>query len=255
MPNRVLRDWTDSETIDSLDVHGERFFTRLIMKVDDFGRYSANVKLLKSNLFPLKSDVRETDISRWIAACEKSGLIALYNVAQKEYLQVLNFKQTLRQKKEKYPPPQTCLADDKHMHSTRTAYAFLKRNESETESETNPAGAGETVGKEKIGSSKNSSHPPIKLPFGENFSDAWQQWKEYRLKEFKFRYKSEQSEQAAANELFKLSGGSHEKAFAIINQSIANGWKGFFELKNNFNGNKNQRPAAEIGRHSEHTPL
>ena len=131
MPNRILRDWTDSETIESLDVYTERFFTRLIMKVDDFGRYSTNKQLLKSTMFPLKSDIRETDITRWLSECEKAGLIALYDVAGKGYLQINNFKQVLRQKKEKYPSPLTCISDDKQMFGTRIVET--KGNESEKE--------------------------------------------------------------------------------------------------------------------------
>jgi hypothetical protein len=135
MPNRVLRDWTDSETIDLLDVNEERFFTRLIMRVDDYGRFSANVKLLKASLFPLKSDVRDTDISRWLTACKKSGLILIYNVANKEYLEIQNFKQILRQKHEKYPSPKKCLADATHMSSECESSVVLKRNELETNPE------------------------------------------------------------------------------------------------------------------------
>jgi hypothetical protein len=135
MPNRILRDWTDSESIDQLDVHAERFFTRLIMKVDDYGRYTANVKLLKSNLFPLRTDIRETDIPRWLTACEKSGLIALYKVASKDYLQINNFKQVLRQKIEKYPSPSECNTDATQMTSECNTIASLKRNESETNPE------------------------------------------------------------------------------------------------------------------------
>lgn len=142
MPNRILRDWTDSFSVDELDVHTERFFVRLIMKVDDFGRFSADYRLLKSNLFPLKSDIRDSDISRWLTACEKAGLITVYNVASKSYLQIENFKQTLRQKTTKYPSPDECVADAKQMHSKCESIASLKRNEVETETEleteTNP---------------------------------------------------------------------------------------------------------------------
>jgi hypothetical protein len=145
MPNRILRDWTDSETIDQLDVHTERFFTRLIMKVDDFGRYSANHKLLKSNLFPLRSDIRETDISRWITACVNSGLIVTYHVASKDYLQINNFKQVLRQKSAKYPSPDECLADDKQMLSNCIADASLKRNELEVETKEKEKGIGDAL--------------------------------------------------------------------------------------------------------------
>lgn len=141
MPNRILRDWTDSESIDSLDVNAERFFTRLIMKVDDYGRYFSNPKLLKSNLYPLKSDIRETDISRWLTACEKAGLITLYNVAAKGYLQIENFKQVLRQKVEKYPSPALCDAIDMQTHSNSNTSASLKRNESETNPETKTEGS------------------------------------------------------------------------------------------------------------------
>jgi hypothetical protein len=139
MPNRILRDWTDSEAVDLLSIYAERFFTRLIMKVDDYGRYSANLKLLKSALFPLKTDVRETDVSRWLSECEQSGLVVLYNVASKGYLQIINFKQVLRQKHEKFPSPPdniTCLADDKQ--TTSICFPETKGNEVETETKKKP---------------------------------------------------------------------------------------------------------------------
>lgn len=150
MPNRILRDWTDSESIDQLDVHAERFFTRLIMKVDDYGRYTANVKLLKSNLFPLRTDIRETDIPRWLAACEKSGLIALYSIASKDYLQINNFKQVLRQKIEKYPPPNECDTSASHLHSTCDTSASLKGNEVEKNPETETEGSSTTPAPESF---------------------------------------------------------------------------------------------------------
>ncbi len=140
MPNRILRDWTDSFIVDELDVHAERFFVRLIMKVDDFGRFSADKRLLKSQLFPLKSDIRDTDIARCLTACEKAGLITIYTVASKCYLQIDNFKQTLRQKTTKYPAPDECIADATHMISRCESIASLKRNETETEVETEEEG-------------------------------------------------------------------------------------------------------------------
>jgi hypothetical protein len=106
MPNRILRDWTDSEPVNSLDVNGEVFFTRLIMKVDDYGRFGANPKLLRSVLFPLKDGIRETDISRSLAACEKAGLIVLYSSKGKALLQIVNFKQRTRFESKYDPPPE-----------------------------------------------------------------------------------------------------------------------------------------------------
>lgn len=132
MANRILRDWTDSETINKLCVHSERFFTRLIMKADDFGCYTANLKLLKSSLFPLLIDeVREADITRWMAACQKAGVIVLYEVGQRQYLQIVEFKQRLRQATHKYPPP-----IDGQLSAICTLEEKRSRNEEEVEVET-----------------------------------------------------------------------------------------------------------------------
>ena len=106
MPNRMLRDWTDSDKINSLSVHSERFFTRLIMKVDDYGCFYADTRLLKANLFPLLLDnIREADLLRWIAECQKAGLIVLYENANKKYVQIIDFKQRLDKARSKYPLP------------------------------------------------------------------------------------------------------------------------------------------------------
>jgi hypothetical protein len=84
-------------------------------------------------------------------------------------------------------------------------------------------------------------------PFSENFLNAWVQWKYYKLAEFKFKYKSIQSEQAAVNELVTLSKGKEDLAIEIIKQSLAKGWKGFFELKTSNNGtSKNTTTVGKV---------
>lgn len=109
MPNRVLRDWTDSDRVDALSVEAECFFTRLIMKVDDYGRLPADERRLKAFLFPLKDSVCKADLTGWLAECERAGLIRCYEVAEKRYLEIANFNQRLRLMKEKYPkPPDDC---------------------------------------------------------------------------------------------------------------------------------------------------
>jgi hypothetical protein len=71
----------------------------------------------------------------------------------------------------------------------------------------------------------------IKNKFTESFISLWHRWKDYKAKEFKFKYKSEESEAEALAELIKISGGDEFKATEIVKKSMANGWKGFFELK------------------------
>lgn len=77
----------------------------------------------------------------------------------------------------------------------------------------------------------------ILFPFtSSTFLQIWSQWKEYKSKEHKFKYKTPQSEQAALMDLTKKANHNELTAIEIIGQSMANGWKGFFELKNNNNG-------------------
>lgn len=107
MPNRILRDWTRSEKVNLLSCEAERFFTRLIMRVDDYGCFHAHPSILKGELYILKlNQVRETDISRWMAECQKAGLIALYESERKQYLQIIDFRQRLDRAKRKYPLPE-----------------------------------------------------------------------------------------------------------------------------------------------------
>lgn len=103
----LLRDWTDSRTVDALCAHGERFFVRLLMKVDDYGRTDADPRLLKSRLFPLKADIRETDISRWLAACQMAGLLRFYADGKgRKILEVFKFGQRKRFMKSEFDPPE-----------------------------------------------------------------------------------------------------------------------------------------------------
>ena len=88
----------------------------------------------------------------------------------------------------------------------------------------------------------------FKNPFSENFLKDWDLWKKFKKDEFNFSYKTVLSEQAAINELVNLSKGDEAAAKKIIHQSIANGWKGFFELKIESYGNSKgyRKPGSEV---------
>ncbi len=106
MPTRLLREGIlSSEAVDSLDAPAEVFYRRLMSKVDDHGLFDARTSILRASLFPLRTDrVREADISRWMAACQKAGLIVLYEADGKPYLCLLKTGWDKRSKP-KYPLP------------------------------------------------------------------------------------------------------------------------------------------------------
>jgi len=71
-----------------------------------------------------------------------------------------------------------------------------------------------------------SAHPTVVLPFeSDEFREAWNEWKEYKRTDHRFKYKTAQSEQRA---LMKLQNEYTDQNEAIdaIHRAIANGWKG-----------------------------
>ena len=81
----------------------------------------------------------------------------------------------------------------------------------------------------------------INLPFdSKRFSNAWSLWKDYKKKDFRFTFKSAISESSALSKLHKMSEGHEENALLIIEQSVANGWKGFFQLSKSQNKKSNE---------------
>jgi hypothetical protein len=132
----MLRDWTDSEKVNDLSVHSERFFVRLIMKVDDYGCFSADARLLKANLFPLLLDsIREADLLRWMAECQKAGLIVLYESKGKKYLQINDFKQRLDRARAKHPLPSVNDLREVVNEFREVVNDFPPETETETETE------------------------------------------------------------------------------------------------------------------------
>lgn len=106
MPTRMIRDGIlTSERVNALSPHAELFYRRLMSVVDDYGRFSANLTLLRASCYPLKLDsVKEDSIKKHLAEAEGAGLIVLYTVAGKAYLEMQDFGQRI-QSKSKFPAP------------------------------------------------------------------------------------------------------------------------------------------------------
>ena len=85
---------------------------------------------------------------------------------------------------------------------------------------------------------KDRKKEEVVFPFdSKKFLDTWAHWKSYKKTEHDFKYKSIESEQAALKKISEISGGAEPVAIKIIMQSIENGWKGFFKLKESKDGN------------------
>ena len=72
------------------------------------------------------------------------------------------------------------------------------------------------------------------FPFNTNhFIEYWNVWKKYKKEQHNFTYKSVISEQAALKKLYELSYNNEIQACSIIENSIAQGYKGLFKLNSN----------------------
>ena len=104
MPNRLLKEGiVDSSLIDNLTAEEEVFFYRLLVVSDDFGRMDARTAILKSRCFPLK-EFKTEKIDGWLRSLVRHGLVTMYKVDDKPYLQILKWEQRVRSKG-KYPSP------------------------------------------------------------------------------------------------------------------------------------------------------
>jgi hypothetical protein len=133
MANRVIRgDILDSESVNKLSWPAEVFYRRLMSILDDFGFGDGRISIMRSKLFPLRLDkVSESDVVKWLSECESAGLVRIYHVNEKPYIELFNFNQTVRIKKHKFPVP----ADGKQMQAD--ASMLHPERERESESETN----------------------------------------------------------------------------------------------------------------------
>jgi len=116
MPNRIIKETiTTSCEIDHLSADEERFFYRLMVSCDDFGRMDARTAVLRAKCFPLKVDsIKNADIEKWLRKLIKLNLITLYEADGKPYLFMTKWDkhQQRRAKNSKYPAPDEGMISD-----------------------------------------------------------------------------------------------------------------------------------------------
>jgi hypothetical protein len=107
MPDRIVRAAIlTSDGVCSLSWAAEVFYRRLMSVVDDYGRYDGRVSVLKSHCYPLQTDkVTDRDVGKWLSESAAAGLVTLYSVGEKPYLQVERFNQRIRSDS-KWPAPE-----------------------------------------------------------------------------------------------------------------------------------------------------
>jgi len=152
MPTRYLKSGVrDSESIDKLSPLAETLFYRLLVTVDDFGRFDARPAMIKANCFPIKDSVSINKCKDLIDELEIKELINVYIVSGKEILQMCKWDNVPRAKESKYPAP---VDSDIHLHTSvcnkhtdvpLTVTVTETKTETKTKTDIKPDGVSQSV--------------------------------------------------------------------------------------------------------------
>ena len=107
MPDRLIREGlVNSPKVNALSDRAECAFVRLLLKVDDFGVYFAEPKMVRAAIWPMKS-VRDAEVARVLDEIERVGLLARFTAPDGlRYLCLLRFGQRLAYgKRRRHPAP------------------------------------------------------------------------------------------------------------------------------------------------------
>lgn len=243
MPNRILRDWTDSDKFDGISPEAERLFVRLLMKADDYGRFHAEARRVKAACFPLILNLRPTDIDGWLLELAERRLILRYRVEDRDLLAIPRFRQRLKKSVPKFPPASGMrddwLPDD---------YDFPEVPGS---SRNIPLDANADV--ESDANAKPPSPRGVKMdPIDEieippelrcdSFLAAWMRWRKHR-REIGHKLKPTMAEAMLRN----MAAMGSERAIAAIDYTIGKGWQGLQEPNGVSSGKYGSRTAAVNG--------
>ncbi|MEO5990390.1 MAG: hypothetical protein ABIP68_02045 [Ferruginibacter sp.] len=230
---------------------------------DDEGVLENDPLLLKSQIFPRRTDVRAEQISQWIGQLVEARYMIPFTYNGVSYLIHRTFKTHQRiDKPQTSKVPSDVIRGLIQERSENAPLCIVKESIVE---ESNSANAADDFSKNNFPDNNQEEEkrkkvpqkkekpplPEIDLPFGDAFKAEWDRWKLYQLMQFRFKYKSTDSQQSAVKALEKMASDNETTAIEIIRQSIEKGWKGLFELKNDSLNGKNFKDTGATSGHSK----
>lgn len=104
MPQRFLKPGiTTSLKWNACTWMAQSFYIRLLTLVDDYGRYEAHPRLLRSLAFPLSEDLRTEQVLALMKELQAQQLAHFYKAGEKEYLQLTGWSERARAETSRYP--------------------------------------------------------------------------------------------------------------------------------------------------------
>lgn len=219
---------------------------------DDKGVIPADAIWIKSKIFPIDA-IQIQQFEKWLGELLQRRFISLFSFDNEEFYYLRNFAkhQTINRPNEKefFVPLEVLESFIDNGFEPFTDQSVINHGIINDESLPKEKKRKEKEEEKKTRDARSDSEKKIEveIPFKtEKFLTHWQHWKDFKKKQFNFEYKSALSEQQALIELTKLAP-DEETACKVILQSIGQGWKGLFALKQNSQNNGNQRVNNNTG--------
>jgi hypothetical protein len=218
-----------NEQLADLPMQVRLLFIGLWTLADKEGKLEDRPKRIKVELFPYDT----LDVDNLLSRLQSAGFILRYEVGDMKVIKILNFNKHQRisgtevESVSEFPDP----AEGSILELQGSTLASPRITGKEGKGNKERKGKEAPVAQDD----KPDKYFFIKKFFTEDFIPIWEKWKNYKEKEHRFKFKTPDSEEANFTELLHLSESIQSKAIAIIQQSIANGWKGLFQLKNKNN--------------------
>lgn len=217
MPQRFLRPGiTNSDPWNACTFPAQSFYIRILTLVDDFGRYDGRIPVLHSHCFALRHELTQHDTANFLQELVEHGLIKLYRVADKNYIQVLRWTERARSDKSKYPDPPA--RQRKAQHS-----AGIRSGAQEKDASLVPVPRPTPL---------HHRPPPAALRYpanaGAEFIDLFGRWVAFRKGLGRKPKDWDALFQEQLDWIAKQPRGQWDE---IVSQSIRNGWQGLFAPK------------------------
>jgi len=142
MPDRIIKESIcTSDTLNQLTDFEERFWHRLVVNCDDYGRFDARPAVLKARLFPLIDGKTQKNMTDTLNRLASVGLVELYEVDGKPFLHVVTWDtyQRIRAKRSKFPEPDgICRQMPSNVSVIQSNPNPMRESESESEDSAEP---------------------------------------------------------------------------------------------------------------------
>lgn len=188
MPDRIIKESScTSDTLNGISDFEERFWWRLVVNCDDYGRFDARPAVLKSRLFPLMDGKTNKNMADALRKLASVGLVKIYEVDGRPFLQVVKWDkhQRIRAKRSKYPSPNESVCCQLPSNDSICPRNPIQ-SESESESEDNAPGenAGRKSTRHKYGQYQNvlltdEDYETLQIEFPHDYSDRIERLSEY----------------------------------------------------------------------------